>query len=91
MCSVLSPVSYTHLDVYKRQVWAGLEPLDFTNLFPEWTDRDDIAEINIKVSIKQINLILKLNFFLHTLPVKKIGGRQHSEVGYLFLDDCLLF
>lgn len=30
-------------------VWAGLEPLDFTNLFPEWTDRDDIAEINIKV------------------------------------------
>lgn len=29
-------------------VWAGLEPLDFTNLFPEWTDRDDIAEINIK-------------------------------------------
>lgn len=31
-------------------VWAGLEPLEFTNLFPEWTDRDDIAEINIKVS-----------------------------------------
>ena len=30
-------------------VWAGLEPLQFTNLFPIWTDRDDIAEINIKV------------------------------------------
>jgi supervillin len=31
-------------------VWAGLEPLDFTNLFPVWKDRDDIAEINIQVS-----------------------------------------
>lgn len=30
-------------------VWAGLEPLDFTNLFAIWTDRDDIAEINIRV------------------------------------------
>ncbi|KAK7873808.1 hypothetical protein R5R35_005791 [Gryllus longicercus] len=29
-------------------VWAGLEPLQFTNLFPMWTDRDDIAEINIR-------------------------------------------
>lgn len=30
-------------------VWAGLEPLEFTNLFLTWKDRDDIAEINIKV------------------------------------------
>ncbi|XP_068083498.1 supervillin [Anabrus simplex] len=29
-------------------VWAGLEPLRFTNLFPMWTDRDDIAEISIR-------------------------------------------
>ncbi|XP_049958498.1 supervillin [Schistocerca serialis cubense] len=29
-------------------VWAGLEPLEFTNLFPVWTDRDDIAELNIR-------------------------------------------
>ncbi|XP_034251138.1 supervillin isoform X3 [Thrips palmi] len=29
-------------------VWAGLEPFEFTNLFLEWTDRDDIAEINIQ-------------------------------------------
>ncbi|CAG2053418.1 unnamed protein product [Timema podura] len=28
-------------------VWAGLEPLAFTNLFPIWSDRDDIAELNI--------------------------------------------
>lgn len=31
-------------------VWAGLEPLEFTNLFPDWVNRDDVAEINIQVS-----------------------------------------
>ena len=30
-------------------VWAGLEPLAFTNLFPCWTYHDEIAELNIKV------------------------------------------
>lgn len=30
-------------------VWAGLEPLEFTNLFPFWSDRDDVAELNMKV------------------------------------------
>lgn len=34
-------------------VWAGLEPLAFTNLFPFWRDRDDIAETNMKV-IKEL-------------------------------------
>ncbi|KAK6630980.1 hypothetical protein RUM44_003152 [Polyplax serrata] len=29
-------------------IWAGLEPLVFTNQFPFWTDRDDVAEINMK-------------------------------------------
>ncbi|KAL1451981.1 hypothetical protein WDU94_006302 [Cyamophila willieti] len=29
-------------------VWAGLEPLAFTNLFQVWQDRDDVAEINIR-------------------------------------------
>ncbi|XP_034940979.1 supervillin-like isoform X2 [Chelonus insularis] len=29
-------------------VWAGLEPLEFIDLFPSWTDRDEIAEVNIK-------------------------------------------
>lgn len=32
-------------------VWAGLEPLAFTNFFPSWTDRDDIAELNIRVTV----------------------------------------
>ena len=30
-------------------VWAGLEPLQFINLFPTWTYRDDIAGLNIEV------------------------------------------
>ncbi|XP_026814531.1 supervillin isoform X1 [Rhopalosiphum maidis] len=51
----------TALDYWKRRygdsddedpkaflVWAGLEPLRFTDCFPEWHDRDDIAEINMK-------------------------------------------
>ncbi|XP_053980331.1 supervillin-like [Hylaeus volcanicus] len=29
-------------------VWAGLEPLQFINLFPTWRYQDDIAELNIK-------------------------------------------
>ncbi|XP_067207104.1 supervillin-like isoform X2 [Linepithema humile] len=29
-------------------VWAGLEPLQFINLFPEWTYRDDVAELNME-------------------------------------------
>ncbi|XP_025829132.1 supervillin isoform X3 [Agrilus planipennis] len=35
-----------HIEAYL--VWSGLEPLKFTNLFPFWTDKDDIAELNIK-------------------------------------------
>ncbi|XP_041771665.1 uncharacterized protein LOC121593412 isoform X4 [Anopheles merus] len=29
-------------------VWAGLEPLEFIAMFPEWTERDDVAEINVQ-------------------------------------------
>jgi supervillin len=39
-------------------VWAGLEPLRFTDRFPEWQDRDDIAEINMKV-----NAIISLSHY----------------------------
>ncbi|XP_070156872.1 supervillin isoform X1 [Polyergus mexicanus] len=35
----------TNLPIYL--VWAGLEPLQFINLFPEWIYRDDVAELNI--------------------------------------------
>ncbi|XP_077280924.1 supervillin isoform X1 [Temnothorax americanus] len=36
----------TNLPIYLT--WAGLEPLQFINLFPEWTYRDDVAELNIE-------------------------------------------
>ncbi|XP_072757196.1 uncharacterized protein Svil isoform X2 [Anoplolepis gracilipes] len=36
----------TNLPIYL--VWAGLEPLQFINLFPEWMYRDDVAELNIE-------------------------------------------
>ncbi|XP_061394991.1 mucin-2 [Musca vetustissima] len=29
-------------------VWAGLEPIAFKALFPEWSDRDDIKDINLQ-------------------------------------------
>lgn len=31
-------------------VWAGFEPKEFTNLFPTWTKREDVQELNAKVS-----------------------------------------
>ncbi|XP_014471011.1 PREDICTED: supervillin-like isoform X2 [Dinoponera quadriceps] len=36
----------TNLPIYL--IWAGLEPLQFISLFPEWTYRDDVAELNIE-------------------------------------------
>ncbi|XP_059216269.1 uncharacterized protein LOC106082465 isoform X2 [Stomoxys calcitrans] len=29
-------------------VWAGLEPITFKALFPDWTDREDIKDINVQ-------------------------------------------
>lgn len=55
----------TALDYWKRKygdapdddpkaylVWAGLEPQQFINCFPEWCNRDYIAEINMKVILR---------------------------------------
>ncbi len=33
-----------------RLVWAGHEPTQFINLFPEWTVREDVKIFNAKVS-----------------------------------------
>lgn len=30
-------------------VWAGLEPAEFTALFPDWIERKDVGQINIQV------------------------------------------
>ena len=32
-------------------VWAGHEPLEFTNLFPSWTEHIDIQTLNYRVCI----------------------------------------
>lgn len=37
-------------DIKGFVVWAGLEPLEFKALFPDWADRNDIKEINVQVS-----------------------------------------
>lgn len=46
-------------------VWAGLEPLRFTDCFPEWHDCDDIAEINMKV-----HLVCVYDFFFYRFDIK---------------------
>lgn len=46
-------------------VWAGLEPVPFKALFPEWTDRSDVRDINEEVSqwrISREHVIIKLFF-----------------------------
>lgn len=30
-------------------VWAGLEPIEFIALFPDWLERKDVGQINIQV------------------------------------------
>lgn len=30
-------------------VWAGLEPLEFKAIFPDWIRRDDVTQINVQV------------------------------------------
>ncbi|XP_050337283.1 uncharacterized protein LOC126763630 isoform X6 [Bactrocera neohumeralis] len=35
-------------DIKGYVVWAGLEPLAFKALFPDWSERDDIKEINMQ-------------------------------------------
>lgn len=30
-------------------VWAGLEPIEFVALFPDWIERKDVGQINIQV------------------------------------------
>lgn len=32
-------------------VWAGLEPIEFIALFPNWIEREDVAQINIQVYV----------------------------------------
>lgn len=47
-------LKYADKSVKAFLVWAGLEPIQFTNLFPDWNDRDDVAEMNIMVSLERL-------------------------------------
>lgn len=50
-------------DIKGYVVWAGLEPLKFKSLFPDWVGREDIKEINMQVcSITLENLWILFYF-----------------------------
>ncbi|XP_017777555.1 PREDICTED: supervillin isoform X2 [Nicrophorus vespilloides] len=79
-------------------VWAGLEPLSFTNLFPIWCDRDDIAGLNIKegkkagdkvLIEKELTLLTRTTYPLSELlqrPLPDGVNPTHLE-NYLSLED----
>nr|XP_022920329.1 supervillin isoform X1 [Onthophagus taurus] len=84
----------TAIDYWKEQhkedtqvpaysVWAGLEPLQFTSLFPTWEDRDDIAAINIKDGKKAGEMTLIENELLQltrtTYPLAQLLQRPLPE------------
>ena len=33
-----------------KLIWAGHEPVEFTNLFPSWTKKEDVRQLNQQVS-----------------------------------------
>lgn len=86
----------TALDYWKRKhgdddcsdpkaylVWAGLEPLQFTDCFPEWCDRDDIAEISMKVFLSSLYDNGR-DYFVRLLPgalrSRHLHFRIHSNI-----------
>lgn len=54
-------------------VWAGLEPVAFRALFPNWSERADVREINIEVS--QFSTLLSL--LILTISTMRITGWSH--------------
>lgn len=44
-------------------VWAGMEPLQFKNLFPAWEHREDVMELNLKVIGSLVLIVRNLRFF----------------------------
>lgn len=43
-------------------VWAGLEPLEFISIFPDWIKRDDVAKINVEVVL--LNIIFGISILI---------------------------
>lgn len=49
-------------------VWAGLEPIEFTALFPDWIERKDVGQINIQVMKRQnCDLLPRIIFIISKL------------------------
>ena len=62
-------------------VWAGHEPLEFTNLFPSWTHHIDVETLNYNVSNGPIRLSLaELQDLQETIHGKcyKVDSRQNK-------------
>lgn len=56
-------------------IHAGLEPLTFTNMFPSWEHRDDIAEITEMVN--ELFSSAFSVFYLH-LDMVEYHSRRHK-------------
>jgi hypothetical protein len=41
---------YASRRIPMKLIWAGHEPLEFTNLFPAWSRHEDVRQLNQKVS-----------------------------------------
>lgn len=59
-------------------VWAGLEPLAFQALFPDWSVREDVREINVEVSrLASHNCIIQLIRFYFSTGWTHRTGHAH--------------
>ena len=73
-------------------VWAGHEPLEFTNLFPSWTHHIDVETLNYKVSNGLIKLELTdlqdLQETMHGKCCKVDTSAKYTEYLFLYVN-CL--
>lgn len=58
-------------------VWAGLEPLAFKALFPDWSEREDVREINIEVSGLAFKLYYPANPLFFSAGWTHRAGHAH--------------
>ena len=63
-------------------VWAGHEPLEFTNLFPSWTHHIDIQTLNYKVSHTAYYLVQNNLNIQYTRTTVYYSYLSNKRVGY---------
>ena len=61
-------------------IHAGLEPLTFTNMFPSWEHREDIAEITERVSLAHAHFLTNTHF---TAPFRNTTTHIHTILKHL--------